>query len=548
MSDEAVTPGDHIDWLVEQGVGQAAASDSEGALQSFSAVVKARPNHAEAWHQIGLLAARSGRLSEAKSHLSRALECDPANSGAAANIGFIFKAEGDIERAKFYLKQAHGSGPWAADVQNALGAIAMQQHRFADACVFFRRVTTLQPNSAVALCNLGGALNELGEYNESVEILTQALALQPDFAEAFHNLAIACQWLGKFDLALDGFAEAARHRPDDGRFAYHLGGEKLRFGRLDAGWDLFEHRFFEEGLGERTFKKRYRVPPPYWGGEDLRGRRLVVWREQGLGDEILGVGMVPDVMGRAAECVLVCNPRLRRIHERSFPGARVLSFGDLADFGSLGCDYQTPLGSLGRFLRRDFGSFPRHTGYLKADPEKVERFRRKYAALAQGRRVVGVSWRSQRKQLGPAKSADLSGWSDVLKVPGVWWVNLQYGDCTAELAAVKAKLGVEVYQDADVDPMGDLDDFFAQVAALDLLVSTSNTAVHVAGSLNVPAWVLLPRGGGSMWYWFLDRSDSPWYPSVRLFRETDERVADRPWWRAAVTEVGAELKSWAGHG
>ena len=127
---------------------------------------------------------------------------------------------------------------------------------------------------------------------------------------------------------------------------------------------------------------------------------------------------------------------------------------------------------------------------------------------------------------------------------------------------MKQALGVEIYQDPEIDPMGDLDDFFAQVAALDLVISTSNTTVHVAGSQNIPCWVLLPWGRGALWYWFLERSDSPWYPSVRLYRQPrpeggpeGSKMPDPPggpWWTEAAARVGADLKAWvdsavAGH-
>jgi hypothetical protein len=124
------------------------------------------------------------------------------------------------------------------------------------------------------------------------------------------------------------------------------------------------------------------------------------------------------------------------------------------------------------------------------------------------------------------------------------FVNLQYGDCAAEIAAAKRAFGVDILDDPEIDPLASLEDFFAQVAAMDLVVSTSNTTVHVAGALNIPTWLLIPRGEGALWYWFMDRSDSPWYPSVRIFREpelTDERL----WPREVVKKVGEALEPWS---
>jgi hypothetical protein len=114
------------------------------------------------------------------------------------------------------------------------------------------------------------------------------------------------------------------------------------------------------------------------------------------------------------------------------------------------------------------------------------------------------------------------------------------------LAAVKAKFGVDVVQDGEVNPLGSMDDFFAQVAAMDLVISTSNTTVHTAGSLNIPAWVMLLTGPATLYYWFLDRTDSPWYPSLQLFRQPIENDGrDRPWWTEAVDSIGKQLRAWA---
>jgi hypothetical protein len=138
----------------------------------------------------------------------------------------------------------------------------------------------------------------------------------------------------------------------------------------------------------------------------------------------------------------------------------------------------------------------------------------------------------------------LAEWGDILTVRGVTFVNLQYGDCTEDLAAAKERYGVDIVQDDDVNSMASMDDFFAQVAAMDLVISTSNTTVHAAGSLNIPAWVMLVTGPGSLWYWFLERSDSPWYPSVQLFRQPVGGDG-APWWRDAAQRIGKKLAVWA---
>ncbi len=179
---------------------------------------------------------------------------------------------------------------------------------------------------------------------------------------------------------------------------------------------------------------------------------------------------------------------------------------------------------------------------MKADPDRTAALRARYQAIAPGNLVVGLSWRSKNDRIGKSKSADISAWSEIFRVPGVTFVNLQYGDCADDLAAVQQVFGVRVIQDHEIDPLKNMDDFFAQVGAMDLVITTSNTTVHVAGSLNVPAWLLLSTGLASLWYWFLSGEDSPWYPSVRILRRLAGTArGDAPWWHDVIARAGYDL-------
>jgi hypothetical protein len=272
-----------------------------------------------------------------------------------------------------------------------------------------------------------------------------------------------------------------------------------------------------------------------------------VWTEQGLGDEILHGSMLPEIIAQAKSCVIECSARMVPVFARSFPAAHVAGYraSNIPVTPPDDIDYQVPIASLGRHLRPDLASLPRHEGYLKADPAKTAELRKRYETLAQGRRIVGISWHSKNQAFGEPKSMSLGDMASILQVPGIMFVNLQYGDCSSELAQVREQLGVEVIQDAAVDPMADMDMFFAQVAAMDLVLSTSNTTVHVAGSLNIPVWVLLPHGRGLAWYWFLRRTDSPWYPSARLVRVDPKIAPGQARWLELTERTTADLTHWA---
>src|SRR5262249_3068435 len=172
--------------------------------------------------------------------------------------------------------------------------------------------------------------------------------------------------------------------------------------------------------------------------------------------------------------------------------------------------------------------------YLRADPARVSDLRARYRAMYGDKPIVGISWLGGTGEVRPIRSVPLLEWSAVLRGRDVGFVSLQYGNCAEELASVRAALGVDVFHDPAVDPFADRAAAAAQTAAMDLVISVDNSTVHTAGALNVPAWVMLPKIPD--WRWMLDRSDSPWYPSVRLFRQS--RTGD---WQPVLAAVAREL-------
>lgn len=245
---------------------------------------------------------------------------------------------------------------------------------------------------------------------------------------------------------------------------------------------------------------------------------MLVWQEQGVGDVILYAGMIPDLLEQGARLIVECELRLVPLLARSFPQARVVMRSDPVHALTREARWQSPLGSLCRWLRRHEADFPRRGPYLVPDATRVSELRKRYRELGQGP-VIGISWRSSNYKVGKQKSLSLSEWAPLLALSGATFVNLQYGDCREELLSLKQDFGVTVHHDETVNSLQDLDGFAAQVAAMDLVISTSNSTVHFAGASGVPVWTLLSRGEALLWYWFQEGEDSPWYPSMRLFRQ-----------------------------
>ncbi|MCB2107744.1 MAG: tetratricopeptide repeat protein, partial [Rhodobacteraceae bacterium] len=531
------------------------SGDLGGAVTMYEKFLKIFPRHASALQLAGTAYLLYHKPEKAAKALERATILSPKNADAHFNLGLAYAQIGKKHKSIKSYRTAINLDPNLGDAYFNLGRIYFTDENYAEAISLYLKALEINPSDFQCRVNLGNAYTRSSGTDPKLWHLAwreyeKALQINPNIAEAYGNIGALFRSVDWHSLAIPFYDLAMKVDPANQEHRFIRSGLALSLGDFETGWDDYEAR---SRFGKKNIRRRP-VPPHYWNGEDLKGKRLLIWREQGLGDQIIFSSMIRHVLDLGAHVTLDIHPRLAKVFARSFPGVELLK--DTAEGESEIkkpnlFDYQIALGSLGRFFRRRFEDFPRHQGYIKADPDKVARFRAKYQALAKGNRLVGISWQSKREgRFGELKSAPLMEWAEILRTPDVTFVNLQYGDCRAELADVKKNLGIEIYQDTDVNSMGDLDDFVAQVAALDLVLSTSNTTVHVAGSLNVPCWIMPPRGGALLWYWFLERTDNPWYPSVKLYRPLRfEDLSDRAkvlanWWIAPLGRMARDLSAW----
>jgi len=517
---------------------------------------------------------------EAAAALNRALTLNPENTDVRLAFAHALAQREDYAAASKALRPAlEKATAWPAEkraeVLSTLGEYLRKQQRYDDAIENHQRALVLCPESHLFKFNLAVTLYDAGRSDEAENFYKQAIATKPDFGNAYINLGNIYRDRNEHEKAIAFFEQALTFGPAfqaytnigatlsdlgwtsaslmvhdkalslgsaDATMRYNRALTLLSLGRFEIGWAEHEARFDVSYLGT------IRRPGPEWRGEDLSGKRILIWTEQGIGDQILHGSMIPEIVARADHVLIECVGRLAPIFARSFAGTTVIgrTRPGASPAEEEKYDYQIAAGSLGQYLRRDYASFPPRRSFLNADIEKVEGFRRKYSDLAGGRRIAGLAWRSLNHRVGADKSAALADLAPVLQTADTIFVNLQYGDCADELAEVRARLGVEVYQDPDVDQLKDMDSFFAQVAAMDLVISTSNSTVHVAGSQGVPTLLLLPRGKGLIWYWFQHRADSPWYPSVKIFR-ADTAATDQAWAAEPAGRIAAELANWPTH-
>ena len=465
---------------------------------------------------------QAGNLAAAMAGYRAVLAEQPRQADALNLLGVALEQSGDAEAAAASIRQAIAIDAARADFHDNLGNALLAAKDGAAAEAAYRAALHLEAKRPGTLYNLGNLLRLRGETEEARALLQQALQVQPRYAEAMKNLALLEWEEGDMAAAEPLFRQAAQLAPQDRVLPMNYALYLLARGDYGAGWDLYESRWRSGVYDERDWGGGL----PRWDGTPQPGRHLLLWGEQGIGDQILHGTMLRDAVAHvraagACRVSIAVSDRLAPLLARSLadlPDVQVIERGRKIDADLPKVDWQCPFGSLGRFLRRaaaDFPAGPKAGAYLQADPVRVAEFRARHAAMAGGKRVYGLAWRSGNLQLADAKSVPLAQLAPLFDLPDIAWLSIQYGDMGGEVAASGLPLNTAL----TVDGLKDIDGQAAQLAALDGIVSVSNTGVHVAAGLGLACHVLLPKGRGRLWYWPREGDATPWYGAARLWRQ-----------------------------
>jgi tetratricopeptide (TPR) repeat protein len=510
----------------------------EEALISYKESLALNPNLADVHNNVGNLLLKLKRFDEAVPYLVKALQLKPGYVLALNNMGMALKGQGHLDEAILHFRKAIELDPSFADAHYNLAIVLQEKDKADEAITLFQRAIELKPAHADAYYNLAILLKETDRADEAIPFFQRAVELNPFFADAYCNLAIIFEESGMLNDALSYYQKALQSSPDDAEINWNVSHALLSSGSFKEGWRKYEWRFEVKDFKQRGF------PLPRWDGSSLEEKTLFIYAEQGVGEEIMFASCLPEVIAQADSCVIECDKRLVPLFTRSFPKAKVIhrlhSWNDFPH-NIPSVDMKTAIGSLPLFLRSNLTSFPQYQAYLKPDPLKVEGWRNRFAVLGAGSKI-GISWRgggkASEKRL---RSTVLEQWTALFSVPGVHFVNLQYGDCSGELREAGEKSGVTIHHWEDADPLKDLDGFAAQISALDLVISVDNATVHMAGALGVPVWTLLPFACD--WRWMREYEDTPWYTTVRLFRQSS-----RGDWNKVFGRVASYLRHYISTG
>lgn len=435
----------------------------------------------------------------------------PADMAAAAAL---FN-EGRLDEARDVAQRILAADGRHFYALHLLSVVAARRGQWEDATRLATRALEIEPADVEVLCNRGVALRMLHRFDEALADYDRALAIAPASAIAHNNRGVALAALNRHEEALGAFDAALALQPRYALALYGRGISRLMLGDLAGGWSDNEWRW--SGSENAAPPRKFGIPlftEHDWG----RCRRLAVWTEQGIGDQLLFSTLLPELESRGVPFVLETDARLLPALRRAHPGWDLVA-GIAPDSAFAGCDRHLPIGSLPRLLRPDRDSFKgQPQALLAADPVRSAAYRTQIAA--EGTQAVGISWRSfqpaTRSFYERRKNAPLEAFLPISRMPSVRLVDLQYGDTEPERGAFAAA-GGRLLCIESLDRHGDLEGLLALIAACDVVVSTSNVTAHFAGCLGKRALLVYPGANPAFHYWVPDpRGRSYWHPSVEI--------------------------------
>ncbi len=533
-------------------------SKIEEAVICYRRAIELKPNDADLYSNLGNTLREHGKLDEAVECYKKASGLNPDNAGFHCNLGAALQESGELDVAIASYKEAVKLDPNYAMAFGNLGSALQKSGKLNEAIASYKKAIAIKPDYAEAHNNLGISLLEKGKPEEAITCHKKAIELEPDCAEAYNNLGTALMEQGKFDAAIISHKKAIELKPDYAEAYNNLGTVQKGSGKpLDAiayyeqaielkpdyplahlnmafallltenfkkGWQEYEWRLRIKGRTPKTSQK------PVWDGSSLNGKSILVYTEQGLGDSIQFIRYLPMVKAQGGRVIVECQQSLCRLLKNSYGIDEIIEMTSNVE-SPIQFDVHVPLLSLPGIFNATMDSIPPNVPYIKSDPVLVSQWRAKLDYDDNFK--VGIVWAGNPKHKNDRnRSCSLKDIVHLASIRELTFYSLQKGQ--ASIAANNPPNGMKI-----INLTNELNDFADTAAAidnLDLVISVDTSVAHLAGAIGKPVWTLLPFVPD--WRWFLKCSNSPWYPSMRLFRQN--KLND---WKGVLDQVKKALIS-----
>lgn len=488
----------------------------EEAIKSYLKGLSLAPNDKALLNNIAVAELLLNRVEQVALYCDRLLKLESHHPDGLAKKAWAILRQGKAEQAKIFISQSLSIKSDSAFAWTVLGDCHRQLQEYEAALHAFRHVLSLEPGSLDARTNLAILYTALSKGENAKLFLEDALNLNPHYVPAWIAWAQYCRAIGDLAEAEKAIQHALQLEPNNYDALTVRGFIRLHQGQYQEGWQDYtaRHRKSDAPL----------LPLPndlYWRGDKISGTLLLL-KEQGIGDEIMFAGLFDEACALADHLIIECDPRLLDLFQRSFPEISFVTQGKKEKW-----DRWAFAGDICAALRKKPKDFLRtKKNYLRPDKQKATLLKQKYQKLFPGRPIIGISWKTKSVHTQWARSLSEGDLQRLLDLPNALFVSLQYGD--------KAFSSLSLYMDSEIDAWNDLDGLAAQVEACDYIITIDNSTAHLAGALGKDTHLLLPKGCD--WRWMENRDESPWYPSLKLWRQNV--VGD---WRQPIENMKLEI-------
>ncbi|PNG25762.1 DUF6165 family protein [Methylocella silvestris] len=515
--------------LYNKGIALQALGRRQAALAAYDAALALDPRYCEAICNRGNLLHEFGRLEDAYAAYADALKIRPAFLPALTNRANICLQWGRLDEAIRHCDEALRHDPKHPQALGLRGAALRRLGRLEEALVSLDLAVTVKPAAPEAWLNRGNVLQEMDKLADAIASYHEALQLYPHYPEALSSLGVALKEQGDVDEALACFDEALHYKPDYPDARNNRAGALLLKGRLKEGFRDFESRWDRSNAPPRTI-----VPAAArWTGEDLTGKRILVYDEQGLGDLIQFCRYIPLLEERGAEVTLLCRRNMQRLLRGLKSRVRMIDSTDPQGRYDFACALLSlPIG-----FGVELETIPAQIPYLFVEPQAVAQWSQRIGA---GGFRIGICWHGN-SAINLKRGFSLDRLGPIASIEGVRLIGLVRGEGRIEIETPQGPICVEgPGPDYDAGPDAFID-CAAAMESLDLVITSDTAIAHLAGALGRPVFVALKHAPD--WRWLLHRSDSPWYPTMRLFRQSE-----RDQWQSVFDEMAAAIRLARGKG
>ena len=505
----AIRP-DYVEALNNMGVALHEQGKMADAIRTYKKVLAIKPDYAEAYYNMGTAFKDQRELDGAVKAYKKALAIKPDYLEALNNIGATFKEQGKMDEAIGAFINAVSLDPNNIGAYYNMGICLKSQRKLDKAVEAYIKVVNIKPDHTEAHYNMGVALQEQGRLDTAIEAYTKALAIKPYYAEAYCNMGLALADQGKLEEAIKAYNKSLSIEPNYADAHCNLGYALLAAKNFHQGFKHHEWRWKTKTRVDYFLKSA----KPIWDGEN--NQRVLVWGEQGIGDEIMFSSVILDLYAASLQVLVKCDERLIPLFKRSFP-ADIAYFSKSKPVPEDKYDFHIPVGSLPLTFRKSQECFRKNaSGFLKCDMPKAERIKT-LLKHKNGGKIIGISWKT-KSVLKNASNRDvkLAELAKALDRSNTQLLCLQYGDVFDEIEAVRRDFGINVTQFGEIDNMSDIDGLASLIMACDQIVSTTNATVHLAGALGAKVTALLPFS--PRWIWGTGY-ESFWYETVTPLKQ-----------------------------